>query len=288
LKPPAGLVSLLLLMMAQFAHPQSRVLTFPDTVTAGTEFSVQSSGSGRGTLYIVGLGQVVKRDLQLGQSVTFDTGELHNAGHYLVILTGDSTETDALEITPDKTPADLSFLARPSRLPVGLHDGITGAVYVFDAYHNLITAPTSINFQLASPSGNPQSRTVSTRAGAAWTEFDSTAHQGNAKFTASAGLVSSSRVIGEVPGDPCGLRMSATPAGRLVKLQTEPIRDCSGNAVPDGTVVTFTQTYNGDQTTVDVPIKRGIAEVQVPAHPGATITVASGVVMGNQIHWGNR
>ena len=35
----------------------------------------------------------------------------------------------------------LVFLAKPSRLPVGLHDGITGAVYVFDAYKNLIVTP---------------------------------------------------------------------------------------------------------------------------------------------------
>jgi hypothetical protein len=124
--------------------------------------------------------------------------------------------------------------------------------------------------------------------GAAWTQFDSTAHQGNGKFIASIGAVSSERVIGQVPGDPCRLKMSATPAGGLIRLQTDPIRDCSGNAVPDGTIVTFTAAYSGDQTTVDVPIKRGIAEAQLPVHPGAVITVASGVVMGNQIRWGDK
>jgi hypothetical protein len=35
---------------------------------------------------------------------------------------------------------------------------------------------------------------------------------------------------------------------------------------------------------VDVPVKRGIAQVQFPVHQGATISVASGVALGNQIH----
>ena len=63
------------------------------------------------------------------------------------------------------------------------------------------------------------------------------------------------------------------------------MRDCSGNAVPDGTIVTFTETYNGSQATVDVPLKRGIARIEMPAYNGATISVATGVVMGNEIRW---
>jgi hypothetical protein len=38
-------------------------------------------------------------------------------------------------------------------LPVSLHDGITGAVYVFDAYHNLILKPLPVSFELTPPSG---------------------------------------------------------------------------------------------------------------------------------------
>lgn len=279
-----------LLSAASFAGAQSRTLTVPKSLLAGDGFSVESSGNGKGTLFIVGMGQVIKRDLQLGQTIYFESGTLHNAGHYLVIYTGEGApnETDSLTVKPATQAADLSFLAKPSRLPVGLHGGITGAVYVFDAYKNLITAPNSISFQLASPSGSIQTRTVTTQEGAAWTQFDSTAHQGNDKFVASVGSVTSERIIGQVPGDPCALKMAANADGKQIKLQTDPIRDCSGNAVPDGTIVTFTEAYDGDQTTVDVPIKRGIAEVQMPAHPGAVITVASGVVMGNQIRWGGK
>lgn len=276
------------LAFAPAAFSQGGV-TLPSSVAAGSAFSIQTSGSGKATLYIVGLGQVIKRDVQLGGDVFIAAGSLHNAGRYVVMVTGNGMgESHALTVTPAAQPAHLTFLARPSRLPVGLRDGITGAVYVFDAYENLITAPEPVNFDLSSPGEHPQTRTVITHNGAAWTEMDSTAHQGNDNFIARIGSVSSTRVVGQVPGDPCGLKMTASSVGREVKLQTAPVRDCSGNPVPDGTVVTFTEAYGDSQSTVDVPIKRGVAEVEMPAHPGATITVASGVVMGNQIRWGKQ
>lgn len=268
------------------ARAQSGNLTLPSSVSAGSAFSITTNGSGKGTLYVVGLGQVIKRDVQLGESTFIAAGSLHNAGHYLVILTGDGAATTLpLDVKPAAEAADLSFLAKPSRLPVGLHGGITGAVYVFDPYKNLITTPTQVNFELSGPSGAAQTRTVVTRDGAAWTEMDSTTQQGNDKFIAHTQNVASARVIGQVPGDPCGLQMSASRAEHGVKLQTAPVRDCSGNAVPDGTIVTFTEAFGSSQSTVDVPIKRGIAAVEMPVHPGAVISVASGVVMGNQIRW---
>ena len=115
--------------------------------------------------------------------------------------------------------------------------------------------------------------------------MDSTPQQGVDKFVARTGDVSSMRIVGQVPGDPCSLKMSARSVGQQVEVQTEPVRDCSGNAVPDGTIVTFTESYHDTQSTVDVPLKRGIAEVKMPAHPGARISVASGVVLGNEIRW---
>jgi len=68
-------------------------------------------------------------------------------------------------------------------------------------------------------------------------------------------------------------------------LATDAVRDCNGNAIPDGTIVTFTETYNGSQSTIDEPLKHGIAQVIISAHYGAMFSVASGVVIGNQIRW---
>lgn len=272
---------------APLAFAQGGSLTLPKTVEAGSAFSIPSSGSGRATLYIVGLGQVLKRDVQLGETTYFPLGTLYSAGHYVTVLVRESSpaESGSFDVLPATKPADITFLARPSRLPVGLHGGITGATYVFDPYRNLITASTPVSFQLSSPNGATQMRTVETRNGAAWTAMDSTAQQGMDKFVARVGDVSSTRIVGQVPGDPCSLRISVHRAGQQIQLQTEPVRDCSGNAVSDGTIVTFTETYDGGTSTVDVPLKRGIAEIKMPAHPGARISVASGVVLGNEIRW---
>jgi hypothetical protein len=264
-------------------------LDLPKSIVAGSAFSIQSTSSAQGVLYIVGPGQVLKRDVQPGQPITIAAGDLDCAGHYLAVLTsGSSTETGEFDVVPGSQPATLSFLAKPSRLPVGLQSGISGAVYIFDAFQNLITAPTPVSFQLSIPSEATQSRTVVSRQGAAWTDMNSGSKDGNAKFVAQAGDVSATRVIQQVPGDPCGLKMSAKKVGEQIQLETDPLRDCSGNAVTDGTIVTFTESWNGGQTTVDVPLKHGIAQAEVPAYNGARISVATGVVMGNEIRWANQ
>lgn len=276
----------LALAAVQIACAQSGNLNAPKTIVAGDGFSISTSGSGNGTLYIVGPAQAISRKVTLGEVVSYPPGTLFNAGQYLVILAGgSSTENSVLNVTPAFDPSELSFLARPSRLPVSLHNGISGAVYVFDAYHNLITQPMPVFFDLSNPSSPAQESKAETNNGAAWTQMDSTPKEGNDKFVVRVGDVSSSRIVQQVPGDPCRLTITAKPDGGKLQLQTAPVRDCSGNAVPDGTIVTFTEDYNGAQSTVDVPLKRGIAEVTMPAHPGARISVASGVVLGNEIHW---
>ena len=284
-----GLASLfagLAFASSQLALAQGGILGVPKSVQAGAAFSIQTGGSGEATLYIAGPAQVLKRNVHLGETTFFPAGSLYSAGRYLAVLTGEfPTESVSFDVAPASKAAELSFLAKPSRLQIGLHGGITGAVYVFDAYRNLITAPATVSFELNGPANTVQARTVTTHDGAAFTEMDSSARQGIDKFVARIGDVSSTRVVDQVPGDPCGLKMSVRQLGSQLQLQTDPVRDCSGNAVPDGTVVTFTSYYNGAQSTVDVPLKHGIAEVQMPAHTGATISVASGVVLGNQIRW---
>ena len=270
----------------QLAIAEGGGMKAPTSVEAGKSFSIELPGSGSATLYIVGTGHVLKRVVQLGQSANFPAGSLYNAGHYLAVLAQESsTETASFDVVPAINPTDLVFIAKPSRIPVGLPGGITGAVYVFDAYHNLIATPTSVTFELSNPSGGMQKQIVNTRNGAAWTVMNSTAQQGVDRFVARVGQVSSMRVIGQVPGDPCRLKMNAQNSGDQVLLTTDPVRDCNDNAVPDGTIVTFTATYNGIQSTIDQPLKRGIAEVKMSTHNGMKFSVASGVVMGNQIRW---
>ena len=279
------LSGLIWLASAQLTVAQTS-LRLPKSVEAGTAFSIQSAGSGKAALYIVGPAQVLRRDVQMGETIPFAPGDLHNAGHYLVVLAGGSSaESGAFDVTAAQ-PTTLSFIAKPSRLPVDLHGGISGVAYVFDTFQNLVLQPAQVSFQLSGVAGAPQSRTVPTRNGVAWTKMDSASKEGAAQFEARVGSADGKRVIQQVPGDPCRLRMNVRSSGQRLALETEPVRDCSGNPVPDGTIVTFTEVYNGGQATVDVPLKRGVARTEMPAYNGATISVATGVVMGNEIHWG--
>jgi hypothetical protein len=259
-------------------------MNLPRTVTAGDAFSIATTGSGKAVLYIVGPGQALRRDVQIGEPASFPSGALYSAGHYLAMLIGaSSTETGEFDVTPATSPETLGFLAKPSRLPVGLHNGISGAVYVFDAYHNLITTPMPASFELSISSGTVQARTVTTQNGLAWVEMDSASREGTAKFVAHVGGASSTRVIQEVPGDPCRIMISARSNAGTLEVETAPVRDCSGNAIPDGTIVTFTESFNDTQTTADVPLKQGVARVRMTVYKGAKISVASGVVAGNEI-----
>ncbi|HEX3661983.1 MAG TPA: hypothetical protein VHU89_11155 [Acidobacteriaceae bacterium] len=283
---PAWLACGALLMASPAARTQSGDLTLPQKAVAGAALTVQTSGSGPATLYIVGTGAALRRQVQLGDAVSFAAGDLDIAGHYVAFLEhGGATDVGEFDVIPAAQPATLAFLAKPSRLSVDLHDGVSGAVYIFDAYHNLVLRPLPVSFQLSVPGGSTESRTVQSHDGAAWTQMNSSSREGAAKFVATAGNASSTRVIEQVPGDPCGLKMSAQPDGQKIALSTDPIRDCSGNPVPDGTIVTFTESFDGEQTTVDVPVKKDIAQAEVPAHAGARITVATGVVLGNEIRW---
>jgi len=282
------LVGGLLLAAMPVALAQSGSLRLPKTVEAGSAFSIESTGSGEAVLYIVGPGQVLKRKIRLGEATFFAPGDLHNAGHYLAVIVADSsTQNGAFDVTAHE-PAALSFLAKPSRVAVDLRDGISGVVYVFDTFQNLVLAPTQVSFQLSGAAGAEQTRTVLSRNGVAWTKMNSAAKEGSGQFAAQVGSVTAERVIQQVPGDPCGLRISARPSGQRLTVQTDPVRDCSGNLVPDGTVVTFTETYNGGESTVDAPLKQGVARADLPAYSGVTISVATGVVLGNEIHWGKQ
>ena len=269
------------------ALAQTGDLNLPKNVEAGNAFSIQTTGSGKAVLYIVGPAQVLRRDVQLGKATWFAPKEIHNAGHYLAVLVGgSSTESGAFDVIAAHQPAALSFLAKPSRLPVDVRDGISGVAYVFDAFQNLVSAPTQVSFQLLGVPGAVQMKTALTRNGVAWTKMNSAAKEGVAQFVARVGDIASTRVVQQVPGDPCHLRMSARPSGQRLAVETEPVRDCNGNLLADGTIVTFTETYDGGESTVDVPLKRGVARTDMPAYGGAKISVATGVFIGNEIRRG--
>ncbi|HMC29487.1 MAG TPA: hypothetical protein VKL99_01535 [Candidatus Angelobacter sp.] len=274
---------LLVIAICWFAADCARAaeLQVPANAVAGQPLSINVSGGG--TLYLIGPGQVIKREVKAG-NVEIKGEELRSAGRWIAIA-GDQSQV--FWVKPGK-PENLSFLARPSRVPVAKPNVISGVTFVFDKYQNMVIDPTPVNFKL-SVGGAGSSKAVTSRQGVAWINSSSAAKAGAAQFVASVDDTEVKRVVQQVAADPCRLTMRvAGRTGDRIIVETEPVRDCSGNPVPDGTIVTFIQTDKSGKSTVDSRIKKSIAHAELPASDNATITVAAGVVLGNELHIGGR
>jgi hypothetical protein len=262
-------------------------LRLPQNAVAGQPLSIGTSGSG--TVYLIGPGQVIKRDFKSGGNVEIRGEDLRCAGRWIAIIRGDGNQSQVFWVKPGK-PAKLNFLARPSRVPVARPNVISGVTFVFDQYQNLVLDPTPVNFNL-SIGGTGSSKVVTSRDGVAWTKSSSAAKAGPAQFVTSVGDTSVRRVVQQMAADPCERSLHMHLAGRAnnrIVVETDPIRDCSGNPVPDGTIVTFIQNDNSGKSTVDARIKKGTARAELPASDNATISVAAGVVLGNELHVGGK
>jgi hypothetical protein len=258
----------------------------PKQVTAGNAVTVSTNGSGEGTLIVAGPGSVWKGKVALGSEAIVNGSQTKFAGRYVVALEAKDGNASAEFFVVAANPASIAFQAQPSRVPVARPQVISGTAFVMDQYNNLVTSPTPVKFELAVPETAPLARTVTSKDGVAWVRMDSGKRDGAAQLIASAGNISTKRVVQQVASEPCNLRIHAQPYKNGIVAETDPVRDCSGNAVPDGTIVTFTQTDASGKSTVDARVKRGIARAELPAARAATISVASGVVAGNELRWG--
>jgi len=262
---------------ADVAHAAD--VSAPQNAVAGNEISLPTSGSGNATLFLFGPGTAIKKDVQLGSAVPLT---LKRAGLYTAIVNGEA-------VTFNVAPAavgEVAFLARPSRVPADRKDVITGTAFLFDSNRNLVLTPTAVKFDLTVAGGLPQSRNVQSKSGVAYVKLDSGRKAGPAQFVATVGSTSIRRVVEETASDPCNLRMHAQSGKDGVTLETDPVKDCAGNPVPDGTIVTFTATSAKGRSTVDARVKKGVAKAELPPMQNATVNVASGVVVGNEIHVG--
>jgi len=280
----------LVIALCWFAADCARAaeLHLPQNAVAGQPLSIGTGGSG--TLYLVGPGQVIKKEFKSGGNVEIKGEELRSAGRWIAVVRGDTNQSQVFWVKPGK-PGKLNFLARPSRVPVARPNVISGVTFVFDQYQNLILDPMPVNFNLSVGGATGSMKTVSSRAGVAWISSPSAPKAGAAQFVATVGDTSVTRVVQQVAADPCERSFHmhvAGHAGNRTVVETDPIRDCSGNPVPDGTIVTFIQTDKTGKSTVDARIKKGTARAELPASENATITVAAGVVLGNELHVGGR
>jgi len=257
----------------------------PASATAGEEITISTTGSGKATLYLVGPGVSRKDDVSLGEEIHLRAQDLRNAGGYLAVVCSDSCRSAAFYVTAAK-PASLTFLVHPSRVPVSREDAVSGVAFPFDKFHNLVLASQTVTFQLTDGTASVFSRQAQTQNGVAWFRTSSGKSAGALQVVASLDDLSARRAVQQVASDPCNLRIKGERTASGILVQTEPVHDCAGNVVPDGTIVTFTANEGDSRSTVDAPIKKGVARAQIEGSGPASISVASGVVMGNELHIG--
>jgi hypothetical protein len=169
---------------------------------------------------------------------------------------------------------------------VGQSDAVSGVAFPFDQFHNLVLAPETINFQLTAGNASLLSRSARTQDGVAWFRTSSGKAAGKLELSASLDDLTAKRAVQQVAADPCRLTIQGQRNASGIVVETAPVRDCAGNPVPDGTIVTFTASDAKGKNTVDAPIKKGIAKAQMDASGAVVISAASGVVMGNEIRMG--
>ncbi|HEY6253915.1 MAG TPA: hypothetical protein VI685_28495, partial [Candidatus Angelobacter sp.] len=180
----------------------------PQDAVAGQPMTMGTSGSGNGTLTLVGPGQVIKHDVKLGSDVQIKGEELRTAGKWIAILRSGAGPQSAVFCVKPGEPANLSFLAKPSRVPVAQRNGISGTVFIFDKFNNLVSQPTPVNFNLSVNGAGP-TQTVTSQQGVAFIQASSGPKQGAAQFVATVGKVSVRRVVQQVASEACSgsLRM---------------------------------------------------------------------------------
>jgi len=257
----------------------------PSSVAAGDEATISTTGSGKATFYLIGPSVSRKNDVNLGEEIKLQPRDVQIAGNYLALVCSGECRSANFYVSPAK-PAALTFLVHPSRVPVAQGDAISGVAFPFDQFHNLVLAPLTVNFQLSVSNSAMFSRQVKTQDGAAWFRTSSGKSAGAVQAIATLNDVSTRRAVQQVASDPCNLRIKGERTKTGLLLETEPVHDCGGNIVPDGTIVTFTANEGDTRSTVDAPIKKGIARAQISGTAAATISVASGVVIGNELRIG--
>ena len=170
--------------------------------------SIPTTGSGDATFLLVRPRKCYEQTIHLGQSIELNGDAVSTAGRYTAIVCSDICHSAAFFVTP-AAPASLSFLAHPSRAMVKQNDSISGVVFPFDKFQNLVTTPVTVNFQMTANKNSLFSKAVPSRLGVAWFRSNSGNTAGLALLTASVDGLNTQRALQLVASDPCNLRIKA-------------------------------------------------------------------------------
>src|SRR5438874_4295143 len=151
---------------------QAAELRPPAQVTAGTPFSIASSGAGDGMFYLIGPAQISKRKVNLGGEISVQGDEVEQAGTYTAIVCADQCASVHFYVRPAQA-SRLSLLVHPSRVPVAASNAISAVAFVFDRFLNLVLTPQKVDFKVIPPAGGVLSHTKTSVNGTAWIRITS-------------------------------------------------------------------------------------------------------------------
>lgn len=254
----------------------------PRSTVAGAETTISTTGSGKADFYLIGPGAASKSEVTLGEDIRVAGEKLQYAGRYLAIVCTATCNSGEFFVTAAQ-PASLAFLVHPSRVPARQPDAVNGVALLFDKFDNLVLAPMTIDFRVKGASETLFARAISTRDGEAWFRTSSGKTAGAVRLTATVDDLSAQRALQQVASEPCNLRIKAQRTANGVDVETEPVRDCAGNPVSDGTIVTFTGTDPEGKISIDAPVKRDVARAHMNDAEPLVISAACGVAMGNEL-----
>ncbi len=178
-----------------------------------------------------------------------------------------------LVITPGPPIDPITPLVGPRTIIAdGTHWGTLSAI-PFDAFGNPVAEGTPVQFRLLRPDGSLEMINTRVTNLLAWQRINSSTHAGRTVVVVTAGEAHGPEAsLNETPGWPVAFRLSADPPGlpadgsRLLTLRTSPIKDRYGNALLDGTLVTFVVDTPGALPRFIPAITiGGIAEAQLQA-----------------------
>jgi hypothetical protein len=270
------------LAIAHVCLAQAQEISVPHSVVAGSDTTVTAAGNGSATFYLVGPAMASKKEVTLGEDIRLTGDDLQFAGKYAAIVCSPTCYNADFFVTAAQ-PATVAFLVHPSRVPVRQPDAVSGVALLFDKFDNLVLSSQTINFQVKGASEMLFSRAVPTHDGEAWFRTSSGKTAGPVRLTASVGDLSAQRALQQVGSEPCNLRIKAQQSAKGIEVETDPVRDCAGNPVSDGTIVTFTGTDPGGKISIDAPIKGDVARARMNIPGPVTVSAACGVAVGNEL-----
>jgi hypothetical protein len=271
-----------MLAMALACPAVAQEVSVPHSAVAGTDATLSTTGSGKADFYVIGPGVASKSEVNLGEDIRVAGDQLQYAGKYLAIVCSATCNSGEFFVTAAQ-PASLAFLVHPSRVPARQPDAVSGVALLFDKFDNLVLAPETVNFQVKGASEMLFSHAISTRDGEAWFRTSSGKTSGAVRLTATVGDLSAQRAVQQVASEPCNLRIKAQQTAKGIEVETEPVRDCAGNPISDGTIVTFTGTDPEGKISIDAPIKGDVARAHMNVAQPMVISAACGVAMGNEL-----